>query len=90
LAGEDYLRLVNIVPDNTSHIAVKDRKRCKRCNTRACLYVCPSGVFYWNESSATLEILWRRCVECSACENTCPENIAFRYPRGGFGITYYM
>lgn len=85
---ERYLRLVQILPDQTSHITLKNQKRCKTCDIRACLYVCPSGVFVWDELRETVDVLWHRCVECGACEPACPENVEYRHPRGGYGVRY--
>ena len=90
MAGEDYLELVTITPGSQSHIRFIDAGRCASCPEKACTYVCPSGVFFWDETKKKLEILWQRCVECEACEPACPDNIRFSYPGGGFGVTYYV
>ena len=90
MGGEEYLPLVKITPDDISHITLSNPKHCKACESQACLYVCPSAVFYWDELVETLDILWRRCVECGACQPACPENIEYQNPRGGFGVSYHL
>lgn len=90
MAGEDYLDVVNIIPDKESHVFVIDDRHCASCPQKACLNACPAGVFHWDEALKKPIILWYRCLECAACEHACPGNISFRYPRGGFGVTYHV
>lgn len=90
MSGENYLHLVTIHPDDVSHITLRNPKHCKKCEPRNCLYVCPSAVFLWDEKQLELQVLWQRCVECGACEPACPENVKFRFPRSGFGVSYLM
>jgi ferredoxin like protein len=90
VSGEAYLPFVKITPDDKSHIFVKNQKKCKSCEIKACLYVCPSAVFNWDEMQEKIDILWRRCVECGACEPACPENVEYKHPNGGFGVSYHM
>ncbi len=90
MGGEDYLQLLKIMPDSKSHIIIKDTERCKLCVPKSCLFVCPSAVFVWDEDKQKPDVLWRRCLECGACEPTCPENVEYGHPRGGFGVSYFM
>ena len=90
MGGEEYLPLVKITPDDQSHITLKNQERCKTCELQACLYVCPSAVFFWDDVAKKLDILWHRCVECGACEPACPQNIEYKDPRGGYGVSYYL
>ncbi|MBS3899312.1 MAG: 4Fe-4S dicluster domain-containing protein [Dethiobacter sp.] len=90
MGGEDYLQLLKIIPASKSHIIIKDTERCKLCEMRGCLFVCPSAVFSWDEELQKPEVLWRRCLECGACEPACPENVEYGHPRGGFGVAYFL
>ncbi|MBS4030991.1 MAG: 4Fe-4S ferredoxin [Clostridiales bacterium] len=89
MCGEDYLRFVKIAVDEISHIHIRDSYRCNICDVKPCTYVCPSGVFFWNTEQELLDVMWRRCVECGACEPCCPGNIELHHPRGGFGVSYH-
>lgn len=85
-----YLPLLKITPDNKSHINIKDAEHCKLCVPKGCLFVCPSAVFVWDEERQRPAVLWQRCLECGACEPTCPENVEYRHPRAGFGVSYFF
>jgi ferredoxin like protein len=88
LGGEEYLHLVKINPDKESHIFVKKEGSCRACELKPCLYVCPTDVFIWDATENKIDVLWRRCVECGACEPACPGNVVYRHPRSGFGVIY--
>lgn len=90
MSVEDYLRVVRFNPDKESHIRLVNDNRCLTCSARACLYICPSSVYSWNEREARMEIFWQRCLECGACAVACPRNIEFQFPRGGFGVSYHI
>lgn len=83
----DPLPLIEINVDNTSHISLRDLKNCLLCANKPCTYICPSQVFEWEEDA--LKINYSRCVECGACQQICPENIIWEYPRAGYGVTYH-
>ncbi len=90
MGGENYLPLLKIIPDDQSHITIKDAKRCRLCLLKRCLFVCPSAVFVWDEDRQKPDVLWERCLECGVCEPTCPENVEYCQPRGGFGVAYFL
>jgi ferredoxin like protein len=80
--------VVQIKPDGSSHIKIKNEKICqKKCDAKCCTYYCPSGVFIARGN--TIDIDYTRCIECGACPYGCPnQNIAWEFPRGGFGVVY--
>jgi ferredoxin like protein len=90
MGGENYLHLVQIIPDSVSHIRLRDRGRCHTCPEKPCRQICPSAVFVCTENG-DVEIIWRRCLECGACEVACPRaNIDFSYPKAGYGVTNHL
>jgi len=80
--------VVEIKPDNASHIKIKNEKICeKKCPSKCCTNYCPTGVFKAEDKGISID--YTRCVECGACPYGCPsQNIAWEYPRGGFGVVY--
>ena len=86
----DKLYLNRFVPDNESHLKIKDPKICKeKCDAKYCTYICPAGVYSWDKESERIMIAYEGCVECGTCKYGCLfSNIEWRYPRGGFGVSY--
>lgn len=84
----DPIHFVEIHSDTENHISIRKDKICKEeCENKPCTYICPSRVYYWEDES--IHLLYTRCVECGACIWGCPyENIAWHFPRGGYGIVY--
>jgi len=81
------LEFTEIKLDCESHLEVNDNTRCRnKCKTKPCTYICPSQVYSWQND--TIKIDYARCVECGACQEVCPENIRWNYPRGGYGIAW--
>ncbi|GAG34346.1 unnamed protein product [marine sediment metagenome] len=71
-----------------SHIRV-DARLCRECLTRICTYVCPAGVYEWNEAEGRVAISYEDCLECGACRVACEmHSIEWSNPVWGVGICY--
>ena len=69
------------------HIEVDNEICQKVCGDKACLFVCPAGVYTEQEGKILAD--WAGCLECGTCKAACPgEALKWFYPRGGFGILY--
>ena len=85
---EEKLSTVKTNPDVDSHL-VPDVLACRKCFNKACLCVCPAGVYEWNEKEQHLVVKYENCLECGACRIACTtQSIFWKYPRSNFGITY--
>ncbi len=81
------LATLSFICDNKSHIAV-DFKKCQKCKTKDCLYVCPAKV-YDIEQDGTLNIEYENCLECGTCRICCPHDaINWNCPNGSKGVRY--
>lgn len=87
---EDKLYLNRFKPDSKSHLVIKNPEVClEECKEKWCTYFCPAGVYEWDEEERRILVGYEGCVECGTCRVGCPyRNIDWRYPRGGFGVTY--
>jgi ferredoxin like protein len=87
---EDKLFLLRFVPDEESHLIVVDQKVCyEKCEQKYCTNFCPAHVYAWDEKQSRIVVGYEDCVECGACRVSCPfGNIDWRYPRGGYGVSY--
>jgi len=72
--------------DSKPHIIV-DYEKCKRCEPRPCVKLCPGGCY----TLVGEEILfsYEGCLECGTCRIICLEEaITWNYPLSGRGIQY--
>jgi len=86
LSIEERLSLNVFNVDKESHIVV-DTSKCKTCEIKPCLYVCPADLYKLEEG----EIVFNHegCLECGSCRVVCPQGaIQWNYPRGGFGVQF--
>lgn len=80
------LDYVIIDPAPETHIKIINEKLCNACENKPCTYFCPSRVYSWTER---IQADYTRCIECGACPYGCPQqNIAWEYPRQGYGVHY--
>ena len=87
---EDKLFLDKYKVDSTPHIQIKDPSICLNCEKKQCTFVCPAGVYRWDETQQKIIVGWENCLEMGACVIACHEfeNIDMHYPRGGYGVSY--
>ncbi|MHB9154637.1 MAG: ferredoxin family protein [Endomicrobiales bacterium] len=85
---EDKLFLDRYVVDETPHIRIIDKERCKQCAKKQCLNACPAQCY--KLENGEVEFSHEGCLECGTCRIICDlhKNIEWNYPRGGFGISY--
>ena len=75
-------------PDVQSHLN-PDFEKCKTCKSRNCTYICPAGVYEWNEDKNELIVNYENCLECGACRIACEKKcIDWQYPKGTKGVTF--
>ena len=74
------------VDEGKPHISINN-ELCQTCTDRACLRVCPAGLYSEQDNGIIVE--WAGCLECGTCRVVCsPGALTWHYPRGGFGIVY--
>lgn len=85
---DDKLSKVKYVTDKTSHLKV-NTELCKNCKLKPCTFICPAGVYEWNEDENKLIVNYENCLECGACRIACEKKcIEWHYPKGTCGVTY--
>lgn len=85
---EDKLYLIGYnINEEESHLGVSDPEECKKCLGRPCTYICPVGVYSYDDEEGRLSINYDACVECGTCRIVC-SYITWKYPKGGFGVQY--
>ncbi len=77
--------------DRDPHI-VLDENICKECDQRFCVNACPACCYTWAEEEQKMTFVHDGCLECGTCYVVCGKNAftLWRYPRGGFGVSYRM
>lgn len=85
---DDKLYLTRFIPASESHLKIIDEKVCQAyCPDKVCTLFCPAKVYSWEEGH--MQIAFEGCLECGTCKYGCPyDNIAWKNPRGGFGVQY--
>ncbi|MEK6646477.1 MAG: 4Fe-4S dicluster domain-containing protein [Candidatus Firestonebacteria bacterium] len=84
---DDKLFLVKFKKDEKSHLVIVSQDTCKKCETKPCTKFCPALVY--KEEADKISVAYEGCLECGSCRIGCLySNIDWRYPRGGFGVTY--
>lgn len=83
---DNKLSRVKTNPDNESHLK-PDFEKCKKCKTKACVYICPANVYNWDNDKQELCVYYENCLECGACRIACEKNcIGWKYPNGGITL----
>ncbi len=76
------------VDEKDPHLLILSPDVCRGCENKACLYFCPVGAYQEDENGA-IQIAHQSCIECGSCRVMCSHNnVAWKYPRGGFGVAY--
>ncbi|HIE50506.1 MAG TPA: 4Fe-4S dicluster domain-containing protein [Armatimonadetes bacterium] len=85
---EDRLFLNRFLPDDRSHLVIREPENCRRCERKQCTYTCPARVYTWE--GERIQVAYEGCLECGTCRIVCNEfhNIDWHHPRGGFGVVY--
>jgi ferredoxin like protein len=76
------------VDEEEPHI-VLDHEKCKPCQEKPCLFVCPA-VLYTLDKSGVISFDYAGCLECGTCRVMCKNKgiVKWVYPRGTFGVNY--
>ena len=83
---DERLELVRFKVDKTPHIRL-NRETCVGCETNACVYVCPAGLF--ELLGGEMHFSYEHCLECGTCYVACDRKaIEWEYPRGGWGVSF--
>jgi len=84
----EKLFLLRFRVDGVNHL-ILNKDACWECDERACLIICPSEVYKWDEGRNEVTVSYEGCLECGTCRIACKEGaIDWKNPRGGFGVSY--
>lgn len=86
---EEKLGLLKyVINQKESHIEILDLEVCKRCKHKWCVHLCPAKVYEPSEDDSIV-FNYENCIECGAANYICPyNNIVWRPPKGGYGVSY--
>ncbi|OLD04369.1 MAG: hypothetical protein AUJ07_04370 [Crenarchaeota archaeon 13_1_40CM_3_53_5] len=88
LTLDKRLALVSFAKDPRPFITV-ETELCKECEKKPCLYICPAGVYTWQDQ---LNYNTEGCLETGACLVVChkigAKAIHWKYPAGGKGVSF--
>lgn len=79
-----------LVDEGNPHITIRDASICEtKCGDKACTWCCPAACYTLTDEGG-VELVTDGCLECGTCRVICSDqnNIAWEYPRGGYGIQY--
>lgn len=89
LAVDDRVALDKFEFDEEPFIVV-DTQICRTCDTKPCLYVCPSRVYRLEKGDLVYNT--EGCIELGACTVVCKHigknAIRWSYPRGERGVEF--
>lgn len=88
---DELFDFTSFTVDREAHILL-DQKVCAGCTNRACTTACPARCYSWSEADRQMTFVYDGCLECGTCYIVCEPGafIRWRYPRGGFGVSYRM
>ena len=85
---DNKLSLIRTRVHREAHIVV-DSSICAKCPHHACVYGCPATCYRIIDGQ--LRFAYDGCVECGTCDVMCDQGaVTWRYPRGGFGVSYRL
>src|SRR4051794_38518016 len=79
-----------LVDEGNPHIRIKDASVCvDKCAVKACTFCCPANCYTLGDEGE-VALVTDGCLECGTCRVICQDlgNVAWDYPRGGYGISY--
>lgn len=79
-----------IVDESRPHIHIRSADVCSgSCSAKPCTVCCPAACYTLGDDGG-VTLATDGCLECGTCRVICQDNknIAWDYPRGGYGISY--
>ncbi len=89
LSIEQLLGLNKFAVDDAEAHIVLDKAKCALCQPKPCTWACPAGLYTLKDGEMSFD--YAGCLECGTCRVICPQAssvISWKYPRGGFGISF--